>query len=53
MTVVVTATTKHGPTGGIAQAISTALTERGITALVPPTEEVRDIGGDAADVVTP
>lgn len=50
MTVLMTAATKHGSTGEIAQAIGAALTERGIRALVLPTEEVRDIGEYAAVV---
>jgi len=44
MTVLVTAATKHGSTGEIAQAIGAALTERGVEVLVLPPEEVRDIG---------
>lgn len=44
MTVLVTAATKNGSTGAIAQAIGTALTERGVPTVVMPPDEVRDIG---------
>jgi menaquinone-dependent protoporphyrinogen oxidase len=43
MTVLVTAATKNGSTGEIAEAIGTALTDRGVPALVLPPEEVGDI----------
>jgi menaquinone-dependent protoporphyrinogen oxidase len=51
MTVLVTAATKHGATGEIARAIGTALTERGVPAVVLPPEEVDDIGGYDAVVL--
>lgn len=51
MTVLVTAATKHGATGEIAQAIGAALTERGVPAVVLPPEDVRDIGAYDAVVL--
>lgn len=51
MTVLVTAATKSGATGEIAQAIGAALTERGVPAVVLPPEEVHDIGGYDAVVL--
>ncbi len=51
MTVLVTAATKNGATGEIAQAIGAALTERGVPAVVLAPEEVRDIGGYDAVVL--
>jgi menaquinone-dependent protoporphyrinogen oxidase len=44
MTVLVTAATKNGSTGEIAQAIGAALTDRGVPAVVTPPDEVGDIG---------
>ena len=44
MTVLVTAATKSGSTGEIAQAIGAALTEHGVPTVVRPPDEVRDIG---------
>ena len=43
MTVLVTAATRNGATGEIAQAIGAALTERGVPAVVLAPEEVRDV----------
>ena len=51
MTVLVTAATKNGATGEIAQAIGAALTERGVPAVVLPPEDVRDVGGYDAVVL--
>jgi menaquinone-dependent protoporphyrinogen oxidase len=51
MTVLVTAATKNGSTGEIAQAIGTALTERGVPAVVMSPEEVRELGGYDAVVL--
>ncbi len=44
MTVLVTAATKNGSTGEIAQAIGAGLTARGLPAVVMSPDEVRDIG---------
>jgi menaquinone-dependent protoporphyrinogen oxidase len=51
MTVLVTAATKHGATGEIAEAIGAALTERGVPTVVLPPEQVDDIGGYDAVVL--
>jgi menaquinone-dependent protoporphyrinogen oxidase len=51
MAVLVTAATKNGATGEIAQAIGAALTQRGVPAVVMPPEDVRDIGSYDAVVL--
>jgi len=51
MTVLVTAATKNGSTGEIAQAIGAALTRRGVPAVVMAPDEVQDISGYDAVVL--
>ncbi|TAM91532.1 MAG: flavodoxin [Jatrophihabitans sp.] len=47
----VTAATKYGATGEIAQAIATALTERGVTAVLLPPQQVTALEGYEAFVL--